>query len=89
MKIGITHQRDPLMNYDITVTVDADTGETIAAVAVTINTVPSANDTPAPGTTGWEKEFNRAGQYPGDNTVEVIVTDQNGTVTRKKNQWTN
>ena len=87
MKISITHTRDPLMNWDVSVSVDAEAGEKIANVNVDINHLSAAREPQAPPVDSWEKDFPRVGQYPGDNVMEVVVLDQTGNETRKKKQW--
>jgi uncharacterized protein YabE (DUF348 family) len=88
MKIAVTHARNPLMDWDINVKVSADTGEKIAFVEIRINDFPDVDETQDDPVDSWEKQLTQKGVYPGDNKVEVRVTDQNGKDTRAKQEWT-
>jgi hypothetical protein len=88
MKIALTHTRNALMDWDITVNVTAGTGEKIAFVEVRINDFADVDETQSDPVDSWEKQLTQKGVYPGDNKVEVRVTDQNGDDTRAKQEWT-
>jgi hypothetical protein len=87
MKITIDHARDPLLGWDIKVSVQADTGESIAQVEVRVNDFPEIRDTLSTPLSSWEEQIKQKGVYPGDNKVEVLVRDQNDAETRAMQKW--
>ncbi|HKF22295.1 MAG TPA: hypothetical protein VKE93_12050 [Candidatus Angelobacter sp.] len=87
MKIAIDHAKDTLVGWDIKVTVQADTGENIANVEVRVNDFPEISDAPSDGLNSWEQLIRQKGVFPGDNKVEVLVSDQNDKETRAVQKW--
>jgi hypothetical protein len=88
MKIAITHARNVLMGWDIDVNVNADNNEKISFVEIRVNGFPEVSETPDGAVDAWEKQLTQQGVFPGDNTVLVLVRDQNGNDTRSKQAWT-
>lgn len=87
MTITIQQVRDTLMGWDIDVNVQAGTGETIASVEVQVNGFREEQDTPSDQLNSWAIQLRQKGVYPGDNQVDVLVTDQNGNQTRARKKW--
>lgn len=76
------------MGWDIDVTVTAENNEEIAFVEIRVNGFPEVSETPDEPVDSWEKQLTQQGNFPGDNTVEVLVRDQNGNDKRAKQEWT-
>ncbi len=87
MKISINHARNPLLGWDIDVSVRAEDAQKIGRVTVRINDVTEAQDQPGDGLDSWEQTFTQKGVYPGSNKVEVNASDQNGNETRSEQKW--
>lgn len=87
MKINIAHSKNPLIGWDIDVTVQADAGQQISQVEVKVNGFPEINDSPGDSVASWEQQLLQKGVFPGDNEVEVRVNDQNGEESRAKQKW--
>lgn len=88
MKIAITHARGVPFGWNIDINVTADNGEKITFVEVRVNGFADVDETPDDPVDSWEKQLTQKGVFPGDNTVEVLVRDQNGKDTRAKQEWT-
>ncbi len=87
MKIEIKHTKNPLMDWDIDVTVNAENTEKIDSVEIKVNDFPEVKEAQGDSVTSWDKHLSQKGQYPGDNKVVVTVFDQNGNSTVAKQQW--
>ena len=87
MKVTISPERNPLIGWDITVSVDAGEGGKIAAVEVRVNDFREVNDSFDPPLDSWEKLLSQKGVFPGDNRVDVLVTDDKGKETRTRKEW--
>ena len=87
MRILVTHARNPLMGWDINVNVTADAPQKIAYVEVRVNGFPEAKDTPSNPLDSWDQTLTQKGVYPGDNLVNVQVTDQDGNDYYAEQKW--
>jgi hypothetical protein len=87
MKITIDHAKDPLVGWDIKVSVQAETGESIAQVEVRVNDFPEIRDMLRTPVNSWEEQIKQKGVFPGDNKVEVLVRDQDDEETRAMQKW--
>ncbi len=87
MNIVITHARNPLMNWDVTVTIQAEGKERISSVDAEIKNSPMPVESVNPPVKTWTKTYSRVGQYPGDNKVLVTAADQDGNTTDAEDQW--
>lgn len=75
------------MGWDITVSVLAGAGEKIASVEVRVNDFREVNDQLDPPLDSWEQLLTQKGVFPGDNRVDVVVTDDKGDDTRARKKW--
>jgi hypothetical protein len=87
MKIKIAHIRNNAMGWNINVNVEAGDQQQISQVTVKVNGVPVVEEGPGEDLDSWEKQLLQQGVYPGDNKVEVLVTDQRGKESRAKQEW--
>jgi hypothetical protein len=82
-----THKKNPAIGWDISASAKADKGEKIARVQILVNDSPEYDKTFAPPISSWQEQLNQQGQYPGDNTVRVIVTSDKGEDTEAEDEW--
>jgi hypothetical protein len=87
MKISIDHAKDGLAGWDINVSVQAEGQETITQVEVRVNDFPEIRDTPSAPVNSWQQQIRQKGVFPGDNKVEVLVSDQDDKETRAVQKW--
>ena len=87
MKITITHSKNPAVGWDVDVNALGDGAEQIAQVEIRVNGFPEVRATVDPPDNSWEQQLRQQGVFPGDNTVEVTVQDQNGNETRAQQRW--
>jgi hypothetical protein len=87
MTVGSTHTKNPLADWDIAATAKADTGEKIARAQIVVNGSTEYDKTFDPAINSWQTTLLQKGEYPGDNTVEVIVTDDKGEDTTSDDEW--
>jgi len=78
--------KNVVIGWDINVKVDAEGAEKISDVEVRVNGFPEIRDSPG-GLSSWDQQLTQKGVFPGNNAVDVRVTDQNGTDTNAKQGW--
>ncbi len=87
MTVGSTHQRNPAVGWDISASAKADSGEKIARAQILVNGASEYDKTFDPPISNWQRQLTQQGQYPGDNTVQVIVTSDKGENTESDDSW--
>lgn len=88
MDITIGHTRNPAVGWNIDVTVKGESAtEKVSQVIVKINGSAEPTEQLNPPMRSWHKLYTQKGQYPGDNKVEVTVSDQNGNRTDAADSW--
>jgi len=87
MKTNISHTKNTVLGWDVNVSVQAEGEQKIGQVEVRINELREAQDLPGDALVSWEQQFIQKGNYPGNNKVEVTVSDQDGDETRAEQKW--
>jgi hypothetical protein len=87
MKVTSSHSKNPAVGWDITASATADKGETIARTQIIVDDFPEYDESFDPPISNWQRQLTQQGQYPGDNNVQVIVTDSNGVDTESDDSW--
>jgi hypothetical protein len=82
------HAKNPAEGWDISATAKADAGEKILRVQVTVNGFGAYDKIFAPPISNWQEQLEQQGQFPGENTVQVIVTSDKGDDTISDDSWT-
>jgi hypothetical protein len=82
------HAKNPAEGWDISATAKADAGEKILRVQVTVNGFSAYDEIFAPPISNWQEQLEQQGQFPGENTVQVIVTSDKGDDTISDDSWT-
>lgn len=86
--VSSQHAKNPAEDWDVTAAAKADAGEKIARVQVIINGFSVYDKTFVPAISNWQEQLEQQGQYPGENTVKVIVTSDKGGETVSVDSWT-
>ena len=86
MKISDTHTR-AIAGWDVTVTATGEGTEQVAKVLVKINSFPEPDEKPDPPVNIWHKTYRQKGIFPGDNKLQVTVTNTEGKEARLEDQW--
>jgi len=87
MNVSSTHAKNPAEDWDISVSAKADTGEKIARTQILVNGSSEYDKTFDPPVSNWQKQLTQKGRYPGDNTVQVIATNDKGEDTGSDDEW--
>jgi hypothetical protein len=87
MDVTLSHQKNPAIGWDVTVVAKAGSGEGISRVEVLVNGSSRASENFNPPASQWQKVLTQQGQYPGNNKVEVRVTDSKGNQTTSYDEW--
>jgi hypothetical protein len=87
MTVTSTHAKNPLIGWDIAASAKADAGEKIARAQIIINGSSEYDKTFDTPLSSWQEQLSQVGDYPGDNTVEVIATSDKGEDTGSEDSW--
>jgi hypothetical protein len=87
MTLTLTHQRNPALGWDITATATADKGEKITRAQIIVDDFPEFDETFDTPLSNWQKQLTQQGQYPGDNKVRLIVTNDQNEDTDAEDSW--
>jgi hypothetical protein len=87
MTVTSTHSKNPAEGWDISASAKADAGEKIARVQIIVNGFNAYDKTFVPAISAWQEQLIQKGQYPGDNTVQVIATNDKDDDTESDDSW--
>ncbi len=87
MIVTSAHTRNPAVGWDISAAAKADQGEKIARTQILVNGFKEYDRAFDPPISGWQQQLTQRGQYPGNNTVEVIATSDKGEDTESEDSW--
>ncbi len=87
MEVTSTHTKNPATGWDISATAKAEASEKIARAQIIVNGFSAYDKTFVPAISRWQQQLNQKGEYPGDNTVQVIVTSDEGNDTESDDSW--
>ena len=87
MDVTSSHTRNPALGWDISASAKAEKGEKIVRVQIVVNDFPEYDETFDPPVSHWQEQLSQMGEYPGDNKVSVVVTDEKGDDTDSLDSW--
>lgn len=87
MTVTSTHAKNPAEGWDISASAKADQGEKIARVQIVLNGFTEYEKSFNPPINSWQQLLPQRGQYPGNNAVEVIATNDKGDDTESEDSW--
>jgi hypothetical protein len=78
MTPSLSHQKDPAAGWDIIASAKADKGEKITRVQIMVNDFSAYDKSFNPYLSSWQQQLTQKGVYPGDNTVQLVITNDKG-----------
>ena len=87
MDVTSAHTRNPAVGWDITASAKAGSGEKIARAQIIVDDSPEYDKVFSPPITNWQQQLHQQGQYPGGNTVRVVVTNDKGEDAEADDSW--
>jgi hypothetical protein len=75
------------MGWDISAAAKADAGEKIARAQIIINGQVAYDNSFVLPIGSWQVQLSQKGQYPGENTVRVITSNDKGENTEADDSW--
>ena len=88
MTVTSQHAKNPAEDWDISAAAKTDPGEKITRVRIFVNGISIYDKTFVPPIDTLQEQLEQQGQYPGENTVRVIVTSAKGDETVSDDSWT-
>jgi hypothetical protein len=87
MTATLSHQKNPAIGWDISASAKVDKDEKIARAQILVNESTEYDKTFDPPLSSWQQQVHQQGQYPGDNTVRLIITSDKGDDTEAEDSW--
>lgn len=87
MKLTLSHQKNPAVGWDITASATAEKEEKIVRAQIIVDDFPEYDESFDPPLTNFQKQLGQQGQFPGDNKVRLIITDDKGQDTVAEDEW--
>jgi hypothetical protein len=81
------HAKNPAIGWDISAAAKADAGEKVARAQIIINGQVAFDNSFVPPIGSWQVQLAQKGQYPGENTVRVIASNDKGEDTESEDSW--
>lgn len=87
MQVTSTHAKNPALGWDISASAKADGGEKIARARILVNELSRYDKSFDPPVGGWQEQLTQQGEYPGDNLVRVVITNDKSEDTEFVDTW--
>jgi hypothetical protein len=87
MKLTLSHQKNPAVGWDVSASAAAEKNEKIVRAQIIVDDFPEFDETFASPLSVWQKQLTQQGQFPGDNKVQLIVTNDKGEDTESEDEW--
>jgi hypothetical protein len=87
MDVTSSHSKNPAVGWDISASAKAGKGEKIARAQIIVDDFPEYDKSFDPAISNWQEKLLQQGQFPGDNTVRVVITDDKGEETESDDSW--
>jgi hypothetical protein len=87
MDLTLSHSKNPAIGWDITASAKVGKDEKIQRAQILVNDSTEFDQTFDTPLSNWQKQLHQQGQYPGDNTVKLIITDEKGSDTDAEDSW--
>jgi hypothetical protein len=87
MDVNSSHTRNPLLGWDISATAKTGKGEKIVRAQILVNDFPQSDEQFDPPISNWQRQLTQQGEFPGDNKVQIVVTDDKGEDTDSVDSW--
>ena len=88
MDVTSAHTKNPALGWDVSASAKADKGEKIARAQIIVNDSSKYDKSFDPPVSSWQHQLHQQGEYPGDNAVRVVITDDKSEQTDSLDSWT-
>ena len=87
MILALSHQKNPAIGWDISASAKVEKSEKIARAQILVNDSSVYDKTFESPLSSWQQQLHQQGEYPGDNTVQLIITSDAGDDTEAEDSW--
>ncbi len=87
MDVTSSHSRNLAAGWDITASAKADKGEKIARAQILVNEFSEYDEQFSPPISSWQQQLRQKGDYPGDNKVQVVITNDKEEDAESVDSW--
>lgn len=87
MQTTVTHTRNPLAGWDISVSAKAGDKENITGARILVNGFAQYDEIFEAPLDQWTQQLVQQGDFPEENKVLVEITNGNGDIIRTQDSW--
>jgi hypothetical protein len=87
VEVTSSHSKNAALGWDITASAKAGAGERITRAQVYLNGFPKYDQSFNPPLSNWQEQLPQEGEYPGENEVRVLITNDRGEETESRDSW--
>jgi len=87
MDATLSHSKNPAVGWDISASAKADKGEKIVRAQIIVDDFPEFDKTFDTPLSSWQQQLHQQGQFPGDNIVRLVITNDQGEDTETEDSW--
>lgn len=87
MQVTSSHTKNPALGWDIAASAKADTAERIARARIFVNELSRYDRSFDPPIIAWQEQLTQQGEYPGENVVRVVITNDKSEDTEFVDTW--
>jgi hypothetical protein len=87
MDVTSSHSRNLAAGWDIAASAKADKGEKIARAQIFVNDFSEYDEQFSPPVNNWQQQLRQKGDYPGDNKVRVVITNDKDEDAESVDSW--
>jgi hypothetical protein len=87
VEVTSSHSKNPALGWDVTAAAKAGAGESITRAQVFVNDFSKYDKSFNPPLSSWQEQLAQQGEYPGDNEVLVVITNDKGEDAESVDSW--
>ncbi|HEY6769716.1 MAG TPA: hypothetical protein VI386_33660 [Candidatus Sulfotelmatobacter sp.] len=87
MEPTLSHQKNPAEGWDISASAKPDKGEKMSRAQIIVNGSSQYDKSFNPPLSSWQERLNQQGQFAGNNTVRLIITNDKSEEFEALDSW--
>jgi hypothetical protein len=87
VEVTCSHSKNAALGWDISASAKAAAGEKITRAQILLNGFAKYDESFIPPLSNWQEQLPQQGEYPGENEVRVLITNDKGEDTESLDSW--
>jgi hypothetical protein len=87
VEVTSSHSKNPALGWDIAASAKAGAGEKISRARIFVNQLSRYDKSFDPPVASWQEQLPQQGEYPGNNEVRVVITNDRSEDAESADTW--